>query len=101
MVLILEKTQGLMDVIHWIEIGRFDLSQFGIIRFMVGRVDRVRSKNWFMASVEDLMRLVFSRNLTTLQLWGAVIPSVDDDKAAVRDFVDKNAALQKKMFNGH
>ena len=97
-VVVLEKVQGIMDVIHWVEKGRFDLKEFDVVGIMVGRSDAKRSTEWFMSSVEEFIHLVRRLNPTALILLGAVVPSVIDTKEMINSFVRKNAALQERNF---
>ena len=99
-VIVLERDQGLMDVLRWIESQRYNVAEYNIIGLMVGRADAVRSLDWFIASVSEVIQGIVKRNPKALQLWGAVIPSPLDDRVMVRKFVDKNAALQKRCLNG-
>ena len=97
-VVILEREHGLMDVIRWIEGNRFHLQNFDIISFMIGRADLVRSKNWFSATVDELLAVIMQRNDTALYLLGALIPCITDSCGTVRDIVARNAIIQKKCL---
>ena len=78
-VVILERDQGIMDLISWVEGSTFNLTDYSIFERMVSRVDVKRSANWFRESV-DLLKLVKGINPKMLLLLGAVIPAWDDTK---------------------
>ena len=95
-VVIIERDQGVIDVLRWIEKGRFLPEDYDIISLMVGRSDARRSVEWFMASIGEFVRTVRQLNNKALILLGAVVPSREDTKAMVESFVLKNAALQDR-----
>ena len=99
-VVVLEKQQGIMDVIRWIEMGRFDMNRFEIVVFLIGRYDIARSRNWFKESVEELIAVVRKISSKALMLWGASLPCLTDSRHMIGEMVARNGWLQQrcKMF---
>ena len=85
-VIVLEKEHGIMDVIRWIEVGRFEITGFDIVSIMIGRHDVRRRRSWFKESMEEFITLVKRLNSNALVLIGAVIPAIQDDRDMVREF---------------
>ena len=99
-VVTLEIDQGIMDVIRWIEQGKVNISNFDIVSLMIGRVDLKRSREWYMASVEEFLRVVHKFNGASLILLGVVIPSIDDARWMVTEFLARNNLLQRRCILG-
>ena len=74
-VVVLEGDQELMNVIRWLEENRFEISQFDVIGLLIGRADLSRSRQWFNASLEEMLAVITARNASALILVGAFVAS--------------------------
>ena len=99
-VVILEQDQGFLDIIRWIEAGRFDLARFDVVGLLIGCAELKRSKNWFAACVEELLAVITKVNSSCLVLLGAILPSTVDSRWMVWEFIARNAILQNRVTAG-
>ena len=97
-IVILEPEHGVMDILRWIEKGRFEPHRFDIVSVMIGRADIKRSRSWFMASMEELFTVIGKLNPSVLMLVGALLPSSSDSRVMVRKFVARNSMLQSRCL---
>ena len=88
-----------MDIIRWIEAKRFNLADYNIISFMIGRADVNRSRQWFAACMEELLKVATRQNHRALYLLGAVIPAVQDTRFMIKEFVACNVILQNRCHS--
>ena len=84
LVVMFEKNHGIMDVIRWIESHQFQLENFDIISFMIGRADVKHSRQWFTACVDELLLVCNRMNHLALVLLGAAIPLLHDTKFMIK-----------------
>ena len=94
-VVVLEKEHGIMDIIRWIEAGRIQTRNFGLVMFLIGRGDIKHSRAWLIASFRELFAVILSHNKEAQLALGAVIPSIQDSTADVREFLARNSVLHK------
>ena len=97
-VIVLEKDHGMMDVIRWIEAGRFSVANYDIVSLMIGRGDLKRGRPWFTETLEEVIKVIKHHNNTCLMLMGAVVPARTDSPMDVKEFKARNKVIQDRCL---
>ena len=77
-----------------------EIACFDIVSLMIGRRNVRRSKEWYMASVEEFIKVVLRVNSNCLLLLGAVIPGLQDACWMIREFLARNNLLLRRCLEG-
>ena len=82
-VVVLERDQGLSDVLKWIQNGTVVVEGFKMVILMLRRADLQRSDAWYGQNIDLLIHTVREINLSCFILLGDLIPSTVDSKVMV------------------
>ena len=74
-VVVLERDQGLSDVLKWIQNGTVVVEGFKMVILMLRRADLQRSDAWYGQNIDLFIHTVREINLSCFILLGDLIPS--------------------------